>query len=83
MNVVDNAAALWIASSGALPTALPFDLVSLGDGWMIAVGLLLAAGALLSWATSARGAPAKPRALRIVHDRARRPRQPQARGSAC
>lgn len=78
MNYVDNAAAIWMASSGALRGAFPFELVPPIDGWLIGV-VLLAAGCavLLLVANPRRTLGRRRRTLRIVHGRAGRRRQPQ------
>ena len=47
MQWVADAAALWIAPSGAIPAAVYFDLIARDDRWMIVAGVLATLGVAL------------------------------------
>lgn len=78
MMFVDNAAGMWIAPSGVIPGALPFELVPAGDGWMIVVGLLAAVCAMLWMVTQPRRPPLRRKVHLITAGPKPRPRPQHA-----
>lgn len=72
-----SAATVWIASSGVIQQAVPFDLVPASAGWMVIVGLLTAVCAMLALATNPRAVFGRRRRLRVVRGTPKRPPQPQ------
>jgi hypothetical protein len=67
MASVDNAAAMWIASSGVLRAALPLELLPPASGWLIGVASLATAYAVLSVVTLGRSWQGRRPRLRLVH----------------
>jgi hypothetical protein len=77
MTYLANAATVWFPPSGVIPTAVLFDLVPAGAGWMLIVGLLTAVCAVLSMVTNPGGVFGRRRRLRLVRGAAKGHPQPQ------
>ncbi len=72
-----DATIAWITPSGIIPSAVLFDVVPFGTGWLVIGGLLAVICALLSLAVNPSGATGRRRRLRLVHS-GRMERRPHA-----
>jgi len=72
-----DATIAWITPSGIIPSAVLFDVVPFGTGWLVIGGLLAVVCALLSLAVDPSGTVGRRRRLRLVHS-GRVPRRPHA-----
>jgi hypothetical protein len=77
MTYVTNAAAVWIAPVGIVPSALAFDLVPAAAAWMIVLGVLVTVCALLAIVTNPGGVLGRRPRLRVVRPQSKPKRRPQ------